>query len=82
MKKEFIKGKFLLTHYRYINDMGFEVDSFDLFDIEKRVHYPFVPFIKVHNKGPDWPINRIPYEYNDEDYEKMIDENVYKYNLK
>ena len=78
MKKELRKGKWLLTHERYIDDMGFERDCFDLFDTEQRVHRPFMGYPKVNDKGRDFPINRIPHEYTEEDYKKMLDEQITK----
>ncbi len=76
MTKEFKKGKYLLTHNRFINYMGLEVDNFDIFDTEERIHYPVTGFIKVHDKSKDFPINRIPYDFDDKDYEEMIDQHT------
>lgn len=70
------KGKWLLTHERYVDDWGFEVDSFDLFDQEKRIHRPFFGSPKVSDKGRDFPINKIPYEYTQEDYQQMMEEQI------
>ena len=78
MIKELQKGKWLLTHDRYVNDMGFETDAFDLFDTEKRIHIPFHGMIKLHNKGNDFPLNKIPYDYTVRDYEAMLDNEVAK----
>lgn len=78
MSKEYKKERWLLTHDRYVNDMGFEWDVFDLFDTETRVHYPFMGYPKVANVGRDFPINKIPYNYTEEDYAKMLDEQVAK----
>lgn len=76
MKKEYKKGKWLLTHERYIDDMGFERDAFDLFDTEKRVHRPFTGFPKVSNLTKDSPINLLGYDYTEKDYEEMINEQI------
>lgn len=78
MEKEYKRDKWVLTHHRYIDDMGFEVDSFDLFDTEARVHHPFMGYPKVANVGRDFPINKIPYDYTEEDYAKMMDEQLAK----
>jgi len=78
MKKEYKKGKWLLTHERYLDDMGFERDIFDLFDTEQRVHRPFHGMIKVNDKGINFPLNRIPFDYTEEDYKKMLEEQVAK----
>lgn len=78
MKKETQKGKWVLTHERYVNDMGFEIDAFDLFDTEKRIHRPFHGNIKINDKGLDFPINKIPFDYTDKDYEEMLDSEIEK----
>lgn len=73
------KGQYSLNHERYIDDMGFERDSFSLFDEATRTHYPFWGNPKVINKNlEDFPINRIPFEYTTEDYEEMLDEQIQK----
>lgn len=74
--KKLQRGKWLLTHERYIDDMGFEVDSFDLFDTEQRVHRPFWGTSKVSTADKNFPINKIAYNYTEEDYEAMLDEQV------
>lgn len=78
MRKEFKKENFILTHSRYVDDFGFEVDSMDLFDEIKRVHYPFHGFPKVSNQDKNFPINKIPYNYTEEDYEEMLDKQKLK----
>lgn len=82
MKKEIKKGKWVLTHERYLDDMGFEEDAFDLFDNEKRIHRPFFGKFKIHDKGLNFPINRIPFDYTTSDYEEMLDEQVSKFDKK
>ena len=79
MSGKLTKGKYTLEHNRYIDDFGFEKDSFDLFDTEKRVHFPFHGFPKVSNMDKDFPINRIPYDYTKEDYEEMLNAQITKY---
>jgi hypothetical protein len=76
MKKEIKKGKYTLTHERYIDEMGFEQDSFDLFDEELRIHYPFLGKIKVSDKGKNFPINKIPHNYTKKDYQEMLEEQI------
>ena len=81
MERIYKKENWVLTHNRYINELGFEVDSFDLFDEEKRIHYPFygklkVSDKKVSDKDTNFPINRIPYDYTEKDYAEMLDEEV------
>lgn len=78
MKRKFIKGKWTLTHDRFIDSMGFEKDSFDLFNSESRTHFPFLGKLKISEKGGNFPINRIPYEYNQSDYAEMMEEQVKK----
>lgn len=75
------KGKWELTHERYVDDMGFERDHFELFDTEKRVHIPFVGMIKVNNKGRNFPINKIPHTYTKEDYRQMLEEQISAYEV-
>lgn len=80
--KKISNGKWILTHERYIDDFGIERDSFDLFDTEKRIHYPFSGMIKCHNKNKNFPINRIPYNYTKKDYEEMLEEQIIKIKTK
>ena len=82
MKYELKKGHYTLTHRRIINYMGFEVDRFELFDEEKRIHFPFYGDMKVSDKDKDFPINKIPYEYTEEDYKKMLDKQICHYKSK
>ena len=71
-------GKWAIIHDRYLDDYGFEKDHFDLFDTEARIHYPFIGYMKVSNKGRDFPINKVPYDYTNEDYIKMMEVQVAK----
>lgn len=72
MKKIIKKKKYIFTHERYIDDWGFERDGFDLFDSEKRIHYPFIGMIKVSNLTKNSPINKLGFEYTAKDYKEMI----------
>lgn len=76
MIKQFKKGKYILIHERGINPCGFEIDTFDLFDSEKRIHSFFLGYVKVSDQGKDFPIGKIPYKYTKADYEKMLDKEV------
>jgi len=81
MNKEYKKGKFTLNHNRYLDAMGFEKDSFDLIWIESdgvMHHRPFLGDLKVNVSDRNSPIGKIGFNYTDEDYEKMIDEQVLK----
>lgn len=79
MIKEFKKGKWLLTHTRYVNDMGYEVDDFNLLDTEERINRPFLGKIKTaHASVSSVCRNKIPYNYTNDDYEQMLDEQVSK----
>ena len=77
----FKKGKYVLIHDRGLDDWGFERDFFDIFDTELRVHRPFMAPPKVGDKGLDFHINKVPYDYTNEDYEKMLDEQVARINI-
>jgi len=77
MEKITTKGKYQLIHSRYIDDMGFERDAFDLFDTEQRLHRPFFGHVKVNDKA-DCPINRISFDYTQDDYDIMLDEQISK----
>lgn len=76
MTKEYKQGKWVLTHRRYVNSFSFEEDAFDLFDTEQNVHRPFRGFPKAVNTGKDFPINKIGFEYTEEDYKQMIQEQI------
>ena len=79
MEKKLTKGKYELNYLRYIDDMGFERDSFDLFDTEKRMHRPFMTAPKVSNVDRNSPINILGYEYTDEELEQILDEQIAKF---
>lgn len=81
MEKIVTQGNFQLKHSRYINDFGFETDSFAIFDVVNRVNYPFHAPLKMHTKT-DYPINKIPYEYTDEDYKNILIDTLKKLRLK
>lgn len=74
--KKLQKGDWILNHRRYIDEYGFETDVFHLNHSIKRLAYPFRGFIKVNDKPLDFPINKIPYEYTEKDYEEMLDEQI------
>lgn len=74
--KEYKKDKWLLIHNRYIDDLGFEKDSFDLFDTEKRIHRPFTGKLKVSNNNRNSSIDKLGYDYTEEDYKEMINEEI------
>lgn len=74
-----VRGKYVLTHERIVDEMGFEQDNFDLLDIKKRIHMPFFGKMKVSNKDMNFPINKIPYQYTQEDYNEMLTEQITNY---
>ena len=76
INKETKRGKYTLTHERYIDYFGLEKDSFDLFNTKTRTHYPFFGLLKASDFGKDSPIGKIPYDYTEQDYEKMLDEEI------
>ena len=70
------KGDWILNHKRYVNEYGFETDRFYLSHSTKRIAYPFNGFPKVNDKPIDFPINKIPYEYTEKDYDEMLDNQI------
>lgn len=78
MKTTIRGGKYVLIHERRLDAMGFEIDNFDLFDTEKRIHRPFNGDLKVSNERKDFPVNKIPYDYTNDDYLKMMKEQIAK----
>lgn len=56
--------------------MGFERDSFDLFDTEKRMYTPFRIPIKVSNVTKNSPINLLGYEYTEEELKNILEEQI------
>jgi len=80
--KTITKDNYTLQYYRYIDDMGFEQDIFELIYTEPSGHRILLPFfgdIKVNTKKRSDPINTIGYEYTDEDLERMLDEQIQKF---
>lgn len=67
-----------LKYERHIDDMGFEKDSFELFDTEKRISRPFLGFPKVSTKKRSDPINTLGYTYTKKDFEEMLQEQITK----
>ena len=79
MTKTYTKGKYELTHTRFINDFGFEQDSFQLTDTEARVNMPFTGMLKPSNATKESNLAELHFEYTDEDYEGMIVEQIELY---
>ena len=76
MNKEIERGKYVLIHKRYIDDMGFEKDSFDLFNKETKIHYPFMGKIKTTKFDRNTSIGKIGYTYIKKDYQEMMNEQI------
>ena len=77
MKKEYKKGKWVLTH-RIQNGIFGAEDFFELKDTVNNVIYPFNGYPKVTNYKKDSAIANNLVGYTQKDYEEMLDEQVKK----
>ena len=73
-----IQEKYTLTYERYLNDMGCECDSFDLFDSETRVHRPFIAPMKVSNLTQDSSIGELGYTYTKKELTDLLAKEIKK----
>ena len=77
--KEITKNGYTLNHSWYLDDLGLQKNSFDLFHEETRTHYPFFGRIRVNNYDRNTPISGDDVSpYTDQEYEEMLDEQVLK----
>lgn len=56
--------------------MGFERDSFSLFDRENRIHRPFFAPFKVSNATKNSAINRLHYKYTNKELKEILKEQI------
>lgn len=77
MKKEYKKGKWVLTH-RIQNGIFGSEDFFELKDTVNNVIYPFNGYPKVTNYTKDNAFGNTLFNYTQKDYEEMLDEEVKK----
>jgi len=77
MKKEYKKGKWVLTHSIQNGIFGVE-DFFELKDTVNNVIYPFNGYPKVTDHTKGIAIAGFLFQYTQKDYEEMLDEQVKK----
>lgn len=78
MKKEYKKGKWVLTHRIQKGLFGMTEDCFELKDTVNNVIYPFNGYPKVTNYTKGSAIINNLVDYTQKDYEEMLDEQVKK----
>lgn len=80
--KTITKDNYTLQYFRYIDDMGFEQDSFELIYTEPnghRISMPFFGDVKVSVNRRDKSIGSKGYIYTAKDLDKILDEQIKKF---
>lgn len=77
--KELKKGTYTLLHQTYVDDFGFKKDTLEIIRMNSdgtKTLLPFFGDIKVNVKDRNDSIIDISTSYTDEEYEKMLDEQI------
>jgi len=79
--KQIKKGDFKLIHETYIDDMGFERDSFEITKINKNgsmIHKPIYPPITTNTYKPNRPV-KLTNTYTLKEYKETLKEEIDKF---
>lgn len=78
--RTFKRDNYEMTHERYLNSIGFEVEYFWFKDLIKRFCFPFHGPRKITNNYIKISaINRIEYKYTDKEYMEIFEEAINNY---